>query len=536
MQGQFQWKGSQTVPDLRRTFQGTIRTASRAARHLPGTIGGLGVYFSAQDRLDAVGREHTWRRDVDELLARSDRALAAGRIDAALNWFDKALRISYHPALHNSGGSLLASDPRAFLAPLRRSRTGAVLFDEQIAPGSVPQRPAHRSRDAGDPLRVIVIAQRNWTFITPILDELRESGRYEILEVEVDDLPAGGIPDREQLLRGRFDLATTGQRLATPARIADGFDWADVALVEWGHHVLTWVTLLDRAPRRLVARYHRFETFTPFPLLHDHAQVDLTLHVSQPVANLLDAIVPAASATPTRYVANLLSRGLGAPPEGTPDIHRLVQIGWSHPIKDVMFTLEVIERLRRHDTRYRLQLVGPGLPVDARDATPYQQQVRRRIESLGPAGVDVLGVRQDVPVILSEAGFVLSSSYQEGTHEAVMEGLAAGCPAVIRDWPDFARYGGAATLYRDDWVVADVDSAVQRILELQDPQRYAEESRQAREWVVRKRDPEVVLTAYDEALADVSVDPPEGVPPGGDAPEAEETPGPASGPRTGQEQ
>lgn len=497
------------MPDLRRTLQGAIRTASRAARHLPGTVGGLGIYFSAQDRLEAVGCEHQWRRDVDELLARSDRALAAGRIDAALSWFDKALRISYHPVLHNSGGSPLANDPHEFLAPLRRSRSGAVLFDDQIAPGSVPQRPAHRSQDAGAPVRVMVIAQQNWTFIRPILDVLRKSGRYEILEVEVDSLPVGEVPDREHLLRGRFDLVTTGQRVPTPARIADGFDWADVAIVEWGHHVLTWVTLLDRAPRRLVARYHRFETFTPFPLLHDHARVDLTLHVSPPVANLLDAIVPTASATPTRYVANLLSRGLGDPPEGARDIHRLVQVGWSHPIKDVMFTLEVIERLRRHDKRYRLQLVGAGLPEEARDATPYQQRIRHRLESLGPHAVELLGVRQDVPAILSEAGFVLSSSYQEGTHESVMEGLAAGCPAVIRDWPDFARYGGAGSLHHSDWVVADVDSAVQRILGLRDPERYAEESREARDWVVRQRDPEVVIAAYDETLGHAPADPPD---------------------------
>src|SRR5690625_1733472 len=101
------WMEPTPVPDLRRLLQTGLRRISRVTRHLPGTVGGMGIYFSAQEELSHRGRDYDWLRDRDELLSRADRALDAGRVDAALSWFDKALRLSYHPALHSAGGSPL---------------------------------------------------------------------------------------------------------------------------------------------------------------------------------------------------------------------------------------------------------------------------------------------------------------------------------------------------------------------------------------------------------------------------------------------
>jgi len=468
-------------------------------RHLPGAVGGMGIYFSAQGELSRWGRAHHWQRDRDELLSRADRALGSGRVDAALSWFDKALRIAYHPALHSAGGSPLVADPQHFLTPLRQSRTGAVLLGGQIPARSRPPQPTARDRSEGSPVRLVVIAQENWTFIRPVLDALRATGRYEIREIEIEDLPGGERPVREQILRARYDLVTAGARIPTPARVADAYDWADVVLVEWGHHVLTWVSLLDRRPRLLVGRYHRFEVFTPFPLLHDHTVIDRLLHVSPPVRHLVEAAAPAARAVRTRYVPNLLSRGLGELSQQPRDLRTLVQVGWNREIKDVLFGLEMLERLRRHDDRFRLQLVGPGLPAASHE-DPYQRRVRARLASFDPQAVELLGVRRDVPEILSRAGVVVSGSNGEGTHESVMEGLATGCPAVIRDWPDALGYGGAASVYKADWVVPDVEGAVRRVLELQDPGRHESETVAARRWAVEHRHPDRVIEGYEHAL------------------------------------
>ena len=264
--------------------------------------------------------------------------------------------------------------------------------------------------------------------------------------------------------------------------------------------ILSWITMLDMAPRRLVARYHRFEAFTPFPLLHDHSVIDRLLHVSPPIRRLVNATVPVSASVPTDIVGNLLSRGLGTISDAPRDTRVLVQVGWNREIKDVLFSLDLIERLHREDSAYRLKLVGPELPDLPAEDTPYQSRVRQRLAALpsrcGRAARRAPGRPRD----LRRGRRVLSTSFGEGTHESVMEELATGCPAVVRDWPHAREYGGASSIYREQWVVPDVEAAAQRIRELQDPARYAEESVAAREWAVLHRRPESVVDGYDHAL------------------------------------
>ncbi|GAA1485864.1 glycosyltransferase [Brachybacterium fresconis] len=489
------------MADLSRLLDRAIRTGSRIARRLPGTVGGMGIYFSAQHRLADDPDRTDWHADVDALLALADHSLARGRISASLRWYDKALRISYDPALHQAGSSPLAADPAAFLRPLQDSAMGTIMLHGTVPAPSLPERPAPRRRDEGDATtRLLVIAQENWTFIRPIITALRATGRFEVREIEVDELAEAGFPDRDRILRGRYDLVTTGRRMPTPPEIVAGYEWADVVLVEWSHHVLTWVTLLDRAPRALMARLHRFEAFTPFVLLHDHARIDRMLYVSPPVWNLARIVAPGFADVDAVRVGNLLARGLGPDPGSHHDPHLLVQVGWRREVKDVLFSLEVLTRLRARDTSYRLRLIGPGLPASASQDSSFHRRVRDRLAALDPDAVEQLGRREDVPTLLAESGIILSSSHHEGTHESVMEGLAAGCPAVIRDWPDAADYGGPATLYERDWVVADVDAAVQRVLDLAAPERYAAAAREARDFALAHRDPDVLVAAYEHAL------------------------------------
>lgn len=488
------------MADLSRLLDRAIRSGSRITRRLPGPVGGMGIYFSAQHRLADDPERTDWHADVDALLALADRSLSRGRISACLRWYDKALRISYDPSLHQAGSSPLAADPAAFLRPLQDSATGTIMLRGAVPASSVPERPAPRRREEEDPTRLLVIAQENWTFIRPIIAALRATGRFEVREIEVDELAEAGFPDRDRILRGRYDLATTGQRMPTPPEVAEAYDWADVTLVEWSHHVLTWVTLLDRAPRALMARLHRFEAFTPFILLHDHARIDRMLYVSPPVWNLARIAAPGFVDVDAVQVGNLLARGLGPDPGTDHDPRLLVQVGWRREVKDVLFTLEVLTRLRAHDTTYRLRLIGPGLPASASQDSSYHRRVRARLAALGPDAVQLLGRREDVPALLAQSGIILSSSRHEGTHESVMEGLAAGCPAVLRDWPDAADYGGPATLYKSDWVVADVEAAVQRVLDLAAPERYAAATREARDFALAHRDPDTLVAAYQQAL------------------------------------
>jgi glycosyltransferase involved in cell wall biosynthesis len=78
--------------------------------------------------------------------------------------------------------------------------------------------------------------------------------------------------------------------------------------------------------------------------------------------------------------------------------------------------------------------------------------------------VELLGRREDVPDVLRSIGVIVSSSTRESFHLALVEGAASGAVPVVRDWPLLARYGGPRALFPDEWVVADVDAAADRVL------------------------------------------------------------------------
>ncbi|UVY82412.1 glycosyltransferase family 4 protein [Brachybacterium sp. NBEC-018] len=477
-----------------------LRWAARGGRVLPGAPGDRARYMDTMDRMDR-GELPSDGADVqDALLTRSDALVAAGRHEEALGWFDKALRLAYHPAQHyDATPSPLATDPAAFLAPFRAARLGPLLLDLPAHdPG--PRRPAPRTAEDGAPVRLLVVAQRNWTFVDPVIESLGARG-VEIRRFEVDSLPVAERPSRERVLRARLDLALHGRRLPTPAPLAEQIEWADVVLVEWGHHVLTWMSLLELMPRRTVARFHRFEVYTPFPLLTVYPVIDRVLFVSGHVRILLDHLTPHLSrAGSVLEVENFLAHGLGPEPGAGHDPHLLAQVGWVRPVKDVLFTLDLLERLREADPRFRLLLVGPGLPDSSADDSAHERKVRARLAALPAGSVQILGPRDDVPDVLAGAGWIVSSSLVEGVHEAVMEGLAAGCLPLVRDWPGARAYGGARTIYREDWVVTDVDAAAERVRSVLEDGDLSALSQDARRWVVARRSPEFVVQRYEDAI------------------------------------
>ncbi|UEJ82560.1 glycosyltransferase [Brachybacterium halotolerans subsp. kimchii] len=496
-----------------------------AASVLPGGFGARARYLRLTRRMDRGEVPSVWRGEMLAQLRRADALLARGDDDGAVEWFDKALRVGYHASLHYGlEDSPLIADPEGFLAPVRASDVGRLLLAPPTRDDG-PSRPAPRQRadsagagaGASDaPVRLLVIAQRNWTFVNPVIDALEQNG-FEVRRFEVDDLPPSERPTRERVLRARMELARTGRRLPTPAVLAAEFDWADVVLVEWGHHVLTWVSLLAEMPRVTAARIHRFEAYTPFPLLTVFDVVDRVLFVSPHVRTLIQHLTANLErAGEIIGVDNFLAYGLGPEPRGDRDTHLLAQVGWLRPVKDVLFTLDLLERVRAEDPRHRLQLIGPGLPEDPAQDTAFQARVRRRLAEFPTGAVQVLGARSDVPDLLAMAGWIVSSSLHEGVHEAVMEGIAAGCVPLIRNWPDARPYGGAGVIYPDRWVVEDLDGAVDRVLRIEREHALAEVSAEARAWVVERRTASTVTRGYIEALS--PQEPPAGEDPTGSTP------------------
>lgn len=440
---------------------------------------------------------------VAQQLDAADAVHERGHRRAAAALVDRALRLAYHPSAHYGPlGSPLMLHAERFLAPLRASSAArAMLFDPDP-----PSPPSPSSEHEALPSRkILVLSHSSWTFIDRVVADLREHTDLEIRTMDLSTLPLDERPTHALAVRMREEWNRARRLRPVPGALEDGLRWADTVIVEWGTYPFAWFSFLNLSPfdLRVVARIHRFESLTPYPLLARSSAYDQIAFVAPTVRTLLLSVSPRLEqAGSTRVLPNVHDLSPFSPGMDR-DRFELVQIGWAVPVKGVEFSLDVLERLRSKDPRYHLTLVGPGLEDTTTSSTAsWASELRERIEDAGD-GVRQLGYRSDVPEILAGAGFLLSSSRIEGTHESVAEAAAAGCVPIVRNWPEMAPWGGAAAIYPQEWIVEDADAATQRILSLAAPEALAAQSQQCRDWVSADRDPASIRHRYVELLGAV---------------------------------
>lgn len=484
--------------------EGAIGRACREILTRAGGAGGrrISAYAHLLRELDR-GRQ----APLEELVAAvtlqldaADTAFGKGRHRATTTLVDRALRLAYHPsAQYGPLGSPLMLHSERFLAPLHSSPAArAMLFDAD------PQdpHPLRTSRPDGPPQRVLIVCHSSWTFVKRVIADLETHTGIEFRIVDLSALPFAKRPSHALAVRMRSAWHRSRRLEPVPAVLDADLRWADTVFVEWGTYPFTWFSFLDLSQYqvRMVARIHRFETLTPYPLLARFAAYDEIGFVSPPLRSFLTAVSPRLQqAGNTRILRNIhdLERFVPALEKDTFD---LVQIGWATPIKDISFSLDVLKRLRESDTRYTLTLIGPTLEHAATPRTAsWAREVQAKLDLFGDA-VRILGYRSDVPDILARTGFILSSSGNEGTHESVAEAAAAGCVPVVRNWPEIAPWGGAAMIYPVSWIVDDVDEAVARIRSFATADSFSEESRACRSWILSHRDPRSIRAEYLEFL------------------------------------
>lgn len=172
-------------------------------------------------------------------------------------------------------------------------------------------------------------------------------------------------------------------------------------------------------------------------------------------------------------------------PKGEGAEHRLVMVGWAQKVKDPVWALRVLAGLRARDPRWSLRLVGDDFPAtQVPSAVEYAAAFRRELAHPAVAGgVEFVPYTDDVPGRLADAGYVLSTSVRESFHLGLVEGAAAGAVPVVRDWPLFARTGGARGLFPPEWVVGTVAEAVERVAGVEASGQWAARSDQARQQV-----------------------------------------------------
>jgi glycosyltransferase involved in cell wall biosynthesis len=420
---------------------------------------------AAKDELSA-GRIPPFLIEAAEAeLAIADQALTRGDFDAASRSVHQVVQLLFHRAVHFDWlTSPMAPDPTAYLAPLHRSLVGRTL----AAPRGrrTPAAPPPTDR----PHRLLFVSRGNENFLGDIRERYRQDPGFEVRTLDM-------LADPERHARVRIPDLLKHRLGGDPAYgdwiqdwLGPHIEWADTVFVEWCLVQAALFTALDPGTTRIIVRLHLFEAFTMFPHLVDTSRMDDFVFVSEPLRDFTMDVAPrlresAAPRTPVVTNAARLSRYRR--PKHPDARFTLAQIGQSRIAKDPRWTFEVLRRLRRHDDRYNLVLVGADLDgTPSPQAAAYHREYATELAELEAQGaVRRIGQTDDVPGALTDVGVILSASVRESFHLGVIEGAASGAVPVVRDWPFFAgRTHSARSIFPADWMVETPGEAVDRIL------------------------------------------------------------------------
>jgi glycosyltransferase involved in cell wall biosynthesis len=176
-------------------------------------------------------------------------------------------------------------------------------------------------------------------------------------------------------------------------------------------------------------------------------------------------------------------------------------IGFVDSRKRLDLALDVVERLRAADPRFRLILKGkppwqfPWVWQREDERSYYERVYKRLVRSpLLRQAVTFEPFGPDVPGFLEKIRFLLSTSDSEGDQVAIAEAAASGSIPVVLERP------GAAAQYPSSWVHLSPDAAAEAVLEIIYEHRVEQESAGAREFAKGRWSYDSVTPLWVEAL------------------------------------
>ncbi|OII63544.1 MULTISPECIES: glycosyltransferase family 1 protein [unclassified Streptomyces] len=439
---------------------------------------------------------------VSAQLTQADARFAVGDHAKAAAALDRALFLAFHRVLHiDQLSSPLAKNAEGFVAPLYRSAAVQALSRPQGRKSAAAAAPTDR------PLRLLVTTSANANFLGNILDRYRDHPDVELRFLDLATQKAlkriawaGRLVLQDRLSGGTSDYQEEVERLMRPY-----LDWADTVFVDWAVGPAAMLTTIDPGTARIVVRLHSYEAFTRWPHMTDFSRIDDLVYVAPHVRDLVESLVPQLrgdQAPRTHLLDNAMDLSGFVRPKPADARFNLGLVGISQVAKDPMWAVDVLNRVRQHDERYRLLLVGGDMNAKTSRAThDYLRQFRRELKPLVESGAVLkLGPTDDVPSALTDIGVILSSSVREGCHVGLMEGAASGAVPVSRDWPFYAgKPNSARTLYPEGWVVGSAEEAAQRILKATATEEsWREAGKLASEHALSAWDWPVVAKQFDE--------------------------------------
>lgn len=318
------------------------------------------------------------------------------------------------------------------------------------------------------PTRVLVCGH-DLKFLTPLLRRLETSDAHELRV-----------------------LTHEGHFLSDHRQAKLDLDWADVIFCEWAVDNAVWFSQNKRSDQVLIVRLHLQEVQArgriDFIYATDWSKVDRLILITHHLYDWMRREFPVLISRSALVYNPIPAASAFCLPKRPDARHVLGLVGVVPARKRLDLAVSVLRNLRAIDRRFTLRVKG-ALPQDykwmseRKEEMTWYNEVFEDLASLREEGAIVFDPHgPDMATWYQSVGHILSVSDFEGSHQAVAEGMAAGCVPAIRDWE------GAARMYPAHYVASTVPELAEMIQRNASPETFESESAACRRFAIARFD------------------------------------------------
>lgn len=240
---------------------------------------------------------------------------------------------------------------------------------------------------------------------------------------------------------------------------------ADIIICEWCLGNAVWYSHNKLQHQKLIVRFHRQEIETGYPEKINLNAVDKMVfvgpHYMRKALNKYEWEEQDKFILIGNYV---LSEHMNLPKDTNVKYH-LGIVGIVPKMKRLDKALDILEELRKKDTRFQLYIKGKTAKdfpwmKDRQEELEYYEKQNKRIEKSEylKSAVHFDGYGTDMPQWYQKIGFVLSVSDFESFHLTIADGASSGSIPIIIKWE------GSDEIYPKEWSLNYIEEAVEKIL------------------------------------------------------------------------
>ncbi len=213
--------------------------------------------------------------------------------------------------------------------------------------------------------------------------------------------------------------------------VAPLMEQADICWFEWCDELVVHASRLEVARRKpIVCRLHRYEVFTPMPAQVQWENIDTLMLVTDHLITILRSTVPGIE---DRVQVAVVRNGVATDryrfTPRSPGFN-LASVGYIHSRKNPTLLLQILAKLVRFDSRYKLYVAGQF------QEPMVQIYWNHMIKEMGLTNnVQFDGWQKDIGSWLSDKQFLLSTSMHESFGYSIAEAMACGIKPVVHNFP-----------------------------------------------------------------------------------------------------